>query len=167
MLDEADATILDDTTQYRSADNLNDVGDPSYNPFEWVYEHINEFIESAEFNDPEAKELEDIDNLRDYLKKMATPIEGKTIDLMDDRQLDTWINSAVAARYYHKDKENGEKKSWVLVDGVKGGEPVSLVKLMDNNRVVDSTWGKGVQQLNHARINKEIKEGASTSSSIK
>lgn len=153
VLDEADYTLLDDTTQYRYAVNLDDVGDPSFNPYGWVYELVNEFIETSTFNDLDASKEDDIHNLRAYLIEHAPGALkslAKDTEQITNKQLDIWIDSSVAARELHKLKD----KKWTLKEEEAFGKKVSVARLIVNDRVSpDAQWSNGIQQMIHARIN--------------
>lgn len=132
VLDEADYTLLDDTTQYRYAVSLDDVGDPSFNPYGWVYELVNQFIETSAFNDETASIKDDINNLRAYLIEHATGAQknlAKDPNQITDKQLDIWIDSSVAARELYKQRD----KKWTLTEEEEFGKKISVARLIVND----------------------------------
>ncbi|MCS5712649.1 preprotein translocase subunit SecA [Candidatus Berkiella aquae] len=161
VLDEADYTLLDDSTQYRYAVNLDDVGDPFYNPMEFAYALINEFIETDEFKNPNASSEDDTRNLRQYLIKHAKGAQkdlAKDPQMISNKQLDIWIDSAVAAKELYTQRD----KRWVLSEETRFDEKISVARLIINDRISpDAQWSNGVQQFLHARINEDdaIKNG--------
>jgi|GEM_PF-5402333 len=155
ILDEADYTLLDDSTQYRYAVNLDDVGDPYYNPFDFAYKLVNDFVNTDEFKNPNATINDDKVNLRKYLIKHAKGAQKDLVrdpEMLSDKQLDVWIDSAAVARELYKQRD----KRWTLSEETRFDQKMSVARLIINDRVSpDAQWSNGVQQMLHALINEE------------
>lgn len=152
VLDETDYTLLDDKTQYRYAASLDSTAGGK-NKFEALYEIINDFIDDINCSqEPQV--------LREYLisKAMLLKLPASTIQLikdLDDKQLDTWIDSAIAAQALYQ----LEGKKWALKTEVVNGKERSVAHLILNNIVSPKArWSNGIHQFLHARINTRIVE---------
>ncbi len=156
VLDEGDFTILDDSTQYRYAINLDASPDPYKNIYEDIYDLLNDFIETDIFNDKNMSITDDIRNAREYLYDKAKD-KVNLIKSISDTQLDTWLDSAYAAKMLHK------KGSEVFANVTETREifdetkQIRMARLRIHNRISSNAqWSNGVQQFLHARLNKEF-----------
>ena len=156
VLDEADFTILDDSTHYRYAKNI-DSAAQNVNPYAWIYPLLNDFIKTTQYKNTNASAEEDINNATSYLRNNAvTPFQKQMVEQLTRKQVDTWIDSAVAASQLKLNTH------YVVREVTKGmgddARKVSLARLLIHNRVSDDAqFSDGVQQFLHARLEKEKK----------
>ena len=153
VLDEADFTVLDDSTLYRYAVNLGfSLTDVAKNELSWIYPLINEFIKTvAEHEDWSAKD--DIEQTKAYIMRNATEAQKKQLnELFDndaklDKKLDVWIDSSLAAMHLAEDKKQfvieSENK---IINGVP--TTVSAAHIMIHDRPSKrAQWSNGVHQF--------------------
>ena len=156
VLDEADFSILDDSTKYRYAPQQKGVGGLSADA--WIYTALNDFVDSPLFQDKTKTANQDIQYAIEYLKKVAhTPEQRTRLEYLekelDHKTLDTWLDSAVTASrlkentHYVVQQEEKENK-----------QVVSIARLLIQNRVsVGPQFSNGVHQFLHARLEKKRK----------
>ena len=150
ILDEADYTVLDNTTQFRYAVNLDTTHDPHTNPNEWVYPIILKFVEREDFLTNGHTDLEDIDDLRDY----ALELGDRSLDEFADVVLDHWIDSAYTASQLKQDVDFAIRDEKITRNGQEIAVKIARVKDKANHRVSDgSSFSDGVQQFLHTRLN--------------
>lgn len=160
-LDEADYSFLNDKTVYRYAKVLEeDRGADNQSTKIWLYELINEFIDSEQFKDPEKRfsEQDDIINLKNFLIEKCSQDPGriKFIENVSPDQLNSWIEAANEAS---KRKENEHFRVITKPEMVNGQiimTSFAAIINSTNQRVEEnSEWGNGIHQFLHARLNKQ------------
>src|SRR6185312_11363697 len=93
--DEADFTLFDDNKHYRYAIPLHPVD------LHWVFPLLYDFIVSEDFTNEQATIGKDIENARERLitasKLYSTEVQ-QYVEKLSKKQIDIWIESALAAR---------------------------------------------------------------------
>jgi hypothetical protein len=152
-LDEADYTFFDDSTHYRYATFLhqNDIG--------YVFKVLYDFIQADKFKNKSNTIRDDIVQGRQLLLEQAATLgkdikDVEFIKALSDRQIDTWLDSALAASRLE------EGKDFVVRTEARGsGEDVfnvSFARILANSRVSEGAeWSNGVHQFTHTRLNLE------------
>lgn len=157
VFDEVDFTALDNTTSFRYATSLDAQFDPHYNPNEWVYPLILEFVSSKDFVENQCAKQQDIRNLQNFIKNhpTATQAEKAKFSNFENRKLDMWIDSAYTASKLRMDEDFVVRESAIIKGEQKVDVLVARVKI-NHRESEDSKFSDGVHQFLHARLNKEI-----------
>lgn len=150
VLNESDYALLDDRAIKRLA------SPPAINitkKHPWIYEAINTFVTQDYFRGSDTSADEDARRLRRYLVSQAKLL-GKSrtfINQIEKETLITWIESAILVNYTLR-----ENLDYVIlpVPG-KAGKFFARILMNDSRPSTDSVFGKGIQQLLHARLNQE------------
>ncbi len=183
MLDEADFTILDDTTSYRYAKNFSEHLGANANPNAWIYQLINEFVdininENGEYN-PDKISTEKLKLW--VLEKKLTHSQRKRINIIKPDQIKSWITASIKAKVLiAKNKDNilkadenaviksnystqlknlKQNSDFVIVKENKkiGGQEKTIraARLLTSDQRISqgSTYSDGVHQLLHDRLN--------------
>ncbi len=160
VMNESDFTILDDRTIYRYA---------ATNPQtaltekqEWVYEAINAFVQGDErFRVGNTTKAEDVLNLRQYLLKEAKT-RGQNASFIGRKisnpQLLEWIESAILVNYQLQENVDyviTDKPITKKIRGVQRDTYAAKILQIDGKVSPDTQYGKGMQQLLYAKLNKE------------
>jgi hypothetical protein len=159
VLDEADFISLDNTTQFRFATSLDASFDPHFNPHEWLYPIILEFVASDQFNnkvDPMDK-VEDIRALKEFVashSKLKNAEKSKFYKI-NDVQLDKWIDSAYTASQLVEGEDFAVRETHIVREGQSIPVQVARVKILHRENA-DSSFSNGVHQFLHTRLNLEI-----------
>lgn len=152
FLDEADAAVLDN----RNVLNLTDSNSVNES-YEWVFQHINNFIAQDEFLDdnPDSKTSwdsnEDIARLKQHLSSKAVGIglgAIKQVNQLSKDQLDRWIDSACRAKGYK------EREQFKVEVELRDGKEVKVIVPYNETGVPQpgSSFKDGVQELLQARF---------------
>ncbi len=150
VLNESDYALLDDRAIKRLA------SPPAINitkKHPWIYEAINTFVTQDSFKRSDTSADEDARRLRRYLVSQAKLL-GKSrtfINQIEKETLITWIESAILVNYTLR-----ENLDYVIlpVPG-KAGKFFARILMSDSRPSTDSVFGKGIQQLLHARLNQD------------
>lgn len=157
VCDESDTTVTQKMTNVLS-DNI-DGADPYSNPYEFLYNHLLDFVENTEMD----HELEDF---RQFMSKKN--LSKKEIELFlktSDRQLEVWLNSATFVFTLEENKDfQIQSIQRELATEVK---EISVAVILEEGTKkplpANAQWGKGVHQLLHLRLNREAKRAGNTS----
>lgn len=150
VLNESDHALLDDKAIKRLAISP-EVNITKKHP--WIYEAINDFVTLESFKKSDTGANEDARRLRYYLMSQAK-LRGKSatfIKQLEKETLITWIESAILVNY--KLRENFDYV--VLPVPGKEGQFFARILMEDARPSSDSVFGKGMQQLIHARLNQD------------
>jgi len=150
VLNESDYALLDDRAIKRLA------SPPAINitkKHPWIYEAINTFVTQDSFKRSDTSADEDARRLHRYLVSQAKLL-GKSrtfINQIEKETLITWIESAILVNYTLR-----ENLDYVIlpVPG-KAGKFFARILMNDSRPSTDSVFGKGIQQLLHARLNQD------------
>jgi hypothetical protein len=142
ILDESDASILDDQTQF----NLSMRMDESTDSYAWLYPLINAFIDQPAWD------------TRDYLYQLRTHLEQASLSaeqqrqlmMLSDSKLDLWLASACKARDLVLDVEYIIEK--IGVD--EAGKAIAVATPVNITPQSGTTFMEGIQQFLHARLQK-------------
>ena len=150
VLNESDYALLDDRAIKRLAVSP-DMNITQKNP--WIYDAINAFVSLESFKKGDTGADEDARRLRRYLISQAK-LRGKSATFIKDIEKDTlitWIESAILVNY-----ELRENFDYVIlpVPG-KVGQFFARILMGDGRPSPDSVFGKGIQQLIHAKLNQD------------
>lgn len=176
IMDEVDATLLDDTSHYVLAQGLNNDKDTHENPDAWIYPLVNTFFDYlydragagenfntldsdihaffSNYDDSQNRFtiLEEVNVLKQFLYKNAPPEKRARLnELHIEEQLNVWLDSARTAKHLEGNVNFIIKK----VKGEKYSRAVILEKGLPNAK---STWSDGVHQLLHSRLNADLKQ---------
>ncbi len=150
VLNESDYALLDDRAIKRLA------SPPAINitkKHPWIYEAINTFVTQDSFKKNDTSEGEDARRLRRYLISQAKLLgKSKTfINQIEKETLITWIESAILVNYSLR-----ENRDYVILP-VPGTVGICFARILmsDSRPSTDSVFGKGIQQLLHARLNQD------------
>lgn len=156
VLDEADFTILDDSTQYRASINLDKTIDPYFNPTAWIYPLILEFVRTEKFLDQNADIETDVQNAREYILEKHPQFASQLSEIKYEK-IDMWLNSAYTAIKLYE--ENQQKRGLALFSvreekrEVNGEEiTISFARPIVHTRVSQNQFGEGVQQFLHTLL---------------
>lgn len=159
VMNESDYTVLDNKTIYRNATTTGaGVGEGN----EWIYYALNSFVQTPEFMADTTTKTQDIALLKKHLINAARKNKKslKIINKFSDKQLLTWLDSAIIVNYRLR-----EKRDYVLTPTpevrVINGKPtltrVAKILMKEDLRVSpDIQYGDGMQQLLHAKLNSEL-----------
>ena len=141
-LDEADYTLLDDSTHYRYATTLHQTD------LTWVFDLIYKLVHEDSFKSESNTIEADIVMTRKLLVEYAQAHQKDVayIEKLSDRQIDTWLDAALTV-----DKLT-EGKDFVVRSESRGmGEDsfnVSFARILANSRVSEGAeWSNGVQSV--------------------
>jgi hypothetical protein len=149
-LDEADYTLLDDSTHYRYATTLHQTD------LTWIFDLIYKFIKEDEFKNESNTIEADITLTRKLLFEYANAHQKDAayIERLSDRQIDTWLDAALTV-----DKLTEGKDFVVRAESRGVGDDsfnVSFARILANSRVSEGAeWSNGVHQFLHSRLNCE------------
>lgn len=153
VMNESDYAILDDRAIKRFATSEGAcLGKGQL----WIYTALNKFVtQDGAFMADNTSKKTDIRRLRRFLKNEARAM-GKSFKFifdgtLSDEQLGTWIDSALLVNY--KFRENFDYM--VLPNGDQVDSYSAKVLTNDFRPSPDSVFGKGIQQLLHAKLNKD------------
>ncbi|MES2218191.1 MAG: hypothetical protein V4501_07255 [Pseudomonadota bacterium] len=159
ILDESDFTALDNTTQFRFATSLDESFDPHFNPNEWLYPIILEFVASKEFLNKEnpLTTKQDIKALKQFVIKHTKlkNAEKTKFSKITDVQLDKWIDSAYTASQLVAGEDFVVRDTHIVREGQSIPVQVARVKIL-HRESSDSSFSNGVHQFLHTRLNLEI-----------
>jgi hypothetical protein len=152
VCDESDTTVTQKMTNIFS-DSI-DGADPYSNPYEWLYNHLLDFIEGT----PQPHE---VDDFKKFLQtKPLSRIEYTLLEKTSDRQLEIWLNSADFVLTLEENKDfQIQSAQRELATEVKD---ISVAVILEEGTKKplppNAQWGKGVHQLLHLKLNREKKE---------
>jgi hypothetical protein len=163
VLNESDYALLDDRAIKRLAS-------PPERDFTkkhpWIYDEINAFVQRPDFMRNDTSADEDVRRLRRHLVDVIKTkfqkqgaLQGRLIALihqMEKESLVTWLESAIIVN--HRLKEDTDYV--VLPVPGKAGESFARILMSDGRPSTDSVFGKGIQQLLHARLNQKSRSKA-------
>ena len=156
VLDEADKSILDERMSYNYSVALDINQDLNTNEYDWIYPLVNKFLETDEFKNTKASGGEDILNLRVYLQRGANDeYKRNLLANVPDKQLDQWIESALAARDLKINEDFVIEAEQRLIRGEVKSFLVAHI-LINKRPSGEAKWSDGVQQLLHARLNSAL-----------
>ncbi len=158
IIDEADFTALDNTSQFRFAIQLEVGADPYTNPHEWVYPLILDFVRRKEFLTNLVDKKVDVHDLKVFLKQHPFMKSHhsylKKLNSFSPALLDKWIDSAYIATQLVKDKDYAIRPATLMRYGEEKQVQIAMVKA--NGRVnPNSSFSDGVQQFLHTLLNEE------------
>lgn len=162
VLNESDDAILDDRTVYRYASTDASVGLTEKQ--EWVYDAINEFVQSSRFIIGNTTEAQDIQMLRQYLLNEAKERKKSPRfirDKLSDAQLLEWIESAILVNYRLRENFDYVLTETPILKMIRGVQRETYaVKILQKNGKVssDTQYGNGMQQLLYSKLNKAYGE---------
>lgn len=158
VLDEAEFTMLDDPTLYRSARDLSPAGRHL-----WIYSALNNFIDTPGRLTPDDTDHSGVDKARRHLMETAATDHQRSFvqnkNQLTDEQLKDWLISAFAAKklvadYYDPaviQKAFAIKQEERMIGGEK--RKIQVARLYGaNKRLTLAQWSKGVQQFVHDRL---------------
>ena len=155
LIDECDASILDDRTAYNLASGS------AENPYAFIYPLINEFIDQPAYQniDPSKNPVwdtdQDIYELKQFLLKNITDSKKiKIINRLLDTKYKTWLESATIAKQHREGIEFIVQQTTCIIDNKEVRVDIA-VPLDKNIPQAGSTRERGVQQFLHARLQKE------------
>ncbi|MDP3560405.1 MAG: hypothetical protein Q8R79_08690 [Legionellaceae bacterium] len=151
LCDEVDPEFFDNKNAFNFSEGSED---PYINPLEWLYPHLNAFIETPEFKNEYFSEDEDVENFRTFLKSKNAAKYEASFDRLTNFKLGQLLDSACAA------KQLVEKTHFLVRD--KTREVHGKMQTISEAHVLDqishaedteATLSYGVQQCLHARLN--------------
>lgn len=159
VMNESDCDFHDDRVviRYASSSEKNVISEAN----EWIYDVVNDFVTSPDFFNANRSRQFDIHSLRNQLKNRASSqkLNKQFIAKFDDKQLLTWIESAMIVQYVLKENEHYMLSPDVSVRKIRGrNQETRTVQILtqDNKISHGSQFGKGIQQLLCAKINKQL-----------
>lgn len=160
VIGESDHAILNDLVIYRYATTE---GAPVKPGNEWIYKEINEYVDSIR----KKPSVDQIKGLRKHLQESIArhkkkPAEIAKTDKMikdfSDDQLKTWLDSARSVKFKLRENRHyvlSKDKEYKEINGSKVLTRVARILMKDGRVSPDTQYGKGVQQLLYARLNKQ------------
>ena len=150
VLNESDYALLDDRAvkRFAAAERT-----PIGKKYPWIYDVVNDYVDSAGFKMGHTSKATDLRRLRRELVSRARMLNKSSAPFseVDDEQLLDWINSALLVA--HDCRESFE---YVVVPVPGDAERYQAQLLMsDGKPSSDAVFGKGMQQLLHARLNQQ------------
>jgi hypothetical protein len=161
VLDEADFTLLDDSMKHRVTDMTQDTLDENgESSLKDIYFGINALIDGKEFQQELQKHNSyDLDAARNGLMKLVPSQRMCIANLqkISDKQLSTWISSALVVSQLKEGKDFVIKQETKIVNSVE--RDVFVARLIIHERLdPQAQLGLGMQPLLHARREKELRE---------
>ena len=156
VMNESDYTILDDRTvkRYASTGGPGLIGAGK----EWVYDVINQFVNTSDFKEGTTSEAQDIVLLKNYLVNYAK-IHKKSFKFIENLPDKKWLmllESAIIVNYRLKENfdyvltKTSEPKR---INGILRQTRSAKIIMKDHKVSADTQYGNGVQQLLYAKLN--------------
>lgn len=146
LLDEVDYSVFDNNTLFNYTMNA-DLSHENTKNIPWLYDLINDLIDSKEFNLSSLTHQQDIDALRDRINDYQ---KGNKMQVshFSDSQLSRWLNDACEANIaFHL-------RNFIITKD-KNGFPFAL-PLNGNVPQPNNSFNGAQQQFLHARLNKKL-----------